>query len=349
VVVRPAGLRVHPDDAPQRVEPPGDVREREVGARGLVVRHVDVRQQDVLVGPVEVHIVGRERRVAGELPLHADRRLPHQRHAGELRIGRELAQVTEETAGHVSHVAEPIERLLEGRPRPVERAHREVGPPVGLHADERHLLRQLRPVERRRRDVRVVQAGPAADDRPVVERIGEAEPRLDVVGVLRAVGRHPRLERPVLRKGVPDQVVPQPEVQRQAVGDVPVVLDPGAELRQQIGTIEAADPDLVALHERVDERQVPGVGVQRVREDRPDLGLGRARAAARRVDAHAVVAEAPGMEVLAAELQVVPAPRVVREREVVADRRDLLLPRPGVQRAPLNLEAAEPDAAGRRG
>ena len=49
------------------------------------------------------------------------------------------------------------------------------------------------------------------------------------------------------------------------------------------------------------------------------------------------------MEVLGAQLQVVTAACVVREREVVADRRDLLLPDPRVKRVARNLKAAKAD------
>ena len=57
---------------------------------------------------MEVDVVGGERRFAAELPLEADRGLPHERDACELRQRRQLPEVAEQAAGHVPDVAEPL-------------------------------------------------------------------------------------------------------------------------------------------------------------------------------------------------------------------------------------------------
>ena len=82
----------------------------------------------------------------------------------------------------------------------------------------RHLVDQLR----------VVLACSATNHRPVVERIGESEPRGDVVGVERTIARQERRHRQLVRKDVGFEVVAHAEIQRQVRGHLPVVLEPGA-------------------------------------------------------------------------------------------------------------------------
>ena len=137
-----------------------------------------------------VRVVGRRRHLA-RAAQHARRR------AGEVaRLpGREVRRL-------LRRRAEPRLRLLERRRRAVERVGREVGPAVVGHLEHRD-RRRLQRVEHDRRDhLGVVLARAAAHHGAIVELVGEAEPRLDVVRVLRPPLLHERLELAVLGEGV---------------------------------------------------------------------------------------------------------------------------------------------------
>ena len=160
--------------------------------------------------------------------------------------------------------------------------------------------------------------------------ICEAKSRLNVVRVLRPTRVLERLEGHVLRERIPDEVVPQTEVQREAVADLPVVLRPRAVLphvnrSQKGGRIRHADG--VARRDRRDRRKIPRVRIERIGEQ--ILDVRRNRPAVRRDDAAAPVAVARLVEevqVLAAGLQIVAPRRVVRQGEVVAERVRVLIP-----------------------
>ena len=183
--------------------------------------------------------------------------------------------------------------------------------------------------------------------------VREAEPRLDVLRVLRPPRLLGRLEHGALRERVPDQVVPRPEVERQAVRDLPVVLRPRAVLphvqrSQEIRRVRHAD--LVARRDRRERRQVPRVGVIPDGEERFDV---RRHGPVLRGDpAHAVVAVArvvQGVQVLAAHLQIVMASRAVRDGEVVVERIHVLVAIPRQVRVARDRETAERDLRRARG
>ena len=138
------------------------------------------------------------------------------------RCGRELLgrhQLLHRAAdapGHVPHVAELRLRLLQRRQRlAVERIGREVRPAVvgDLHHRQPVDLRHEVGVDLQRR--REIESRAAAHDRCVAELVGEAEARLEVVGVVRPAGVDERRHRVLVAAAVDVQVVAQAKVERQ--------------------------------------------------------------------------------------------------------------------------------------
>ena len=141
------------------------------------------------------------------------------------------------------------------------------------------------------------------------------------------------------------EVVAQPEIQRQAIRDLPVVLRPAGDLLRVEVDVEVADADAVAPRDRRDRREVPGVGVERIREERFDVGRHRPVGGVNRAHAlPAVRLNLMTVQELAAELQVVMAARVVRVREVVAHVPDPLVLVPRIELVAADREAGERDA-----
>ena len=127
VVVGLAGVRNHPDDAVQRERAVRDVRIRIGDAGGGVERDVDVVLDRLLVAAAGVHVVDFDRRAAAELVRDADRALPAVRHVRVVGNRRLFLEIAQQAPGPVVDVAEPLQRLVVGRQRPVERVGREVG------------------------------------------------------------------------------------------------------------------------------------------------------------------------------------------------------------------------------
>src|SRR5439155_1327820 len=128
-------------------------------------------------------------------------------------------------------------RLLEGWQRlAVERVGREIGATVVGDLDARNLRVVLRPEGIDGQAARVEQAGTTTNDRLVVQLVGKPDARLDRVVVVRTVRGKVELrpiggtEAKIVRPLVEEQVVADPEIQRQPGRRTPVVLDPPGEL-----------------------------------------------------------------------------------------------------------------------
>ena len=285
----------------------------------------------MFVARVGLHVVGLERHRGAELPRDPERALPAVGHVGVLRNRRLLLQVSQQAARRVGDVAEARQRLRVGRRRTVERVRHEIGAHGGVvdgnDGDRQHTLR---PEDIGVDHVVVVQAGSAAQHGAIVHRVGEAEPRLNVVGVLRTASLLRRLEHRALRERVPDQVVARAEIQRQLPRQLPVVLRPRAvlphvERRQEVRCVGYAER--VARRDGRDRIEVPRVRIVPHREQRLDVGGNRSAVGRHRAHAPVAVARVvQGVKVLAAGFQVVMAARVVGEREVVVERIDVLVP-----------------------
>ena len=134
-----------------------------------------------------VHVIDLQRREASELLRDADGALPAVRDVRVVGNRRLFLEIAQQAPGPVVDVAEPLQRLVVGRQRPVERVRREVGPAVVVDANDGNRQRTLRPQHVRVQDVVVVQPRAAANHGPVVDLVGEADARLHVVRVLRTV------------------------------------------------------------------------------------------------------------------------------------------------------------------
>ena len=191
--------------------------------------------------------------------------------------------------------------------------------PLGYraHGVQRRLVRLVG------RDLGEEETVAAAHDRPVVQAQGESETRRDVVQVVRQIAGQPGPELHFLGVHTNLHVVAHAQVQRQAVRDLPVVLQPSGKevLRHLIVKVGVRDRLAHAHGDRGERRDVPRGGIVPDGEDLLDVGgngpVGRidgAGALRTPVDGRRLV------DVLAAHLQVVAAPSIEGDAEVVANR-----------------------------
>ena len=279
------------------------------------------------------------------------------RHPGELRWRREeiLAGVAPHARRRPRRRAEPRFELRLGRPWAIERVQGKVRTAIVLHfhdrrpRDARHLTGQ--PGDQ----IAVIPAVAAANDRRRREGVRETEPRLEVVEVVRTIGLDDRLEAVMIGPDVQCGVVAQTEIQRQLRRDRPVVLHPArivvlGHRVSEVSVAEVIPPGNGRQCRKVPRRHVIPDGKQRfdVGGNGPVLGVDIPHAIAtaeRRVD---------GVQVLRAQLHVVPPTLVERDRQVVAKLVDVgavVLRRPDVaaDREPSERDARVPvhDAIGR--
>src|SRR5207249_10041107 len=88
----------------------------------------------------------------------------------------------------------------------------------------------------------------------------------------RTPGLLKRREADVVRKRADLHVIAEPEIQREAIVGLPVVLHPARDLFRIEMDVEIADADAVAPRDRGDRRQVPGVRVERIGKERLEIG-----------------------------------------------------------------------------
>ena len=155
-----------------------------------------------------VDVVGLHSNHITKLTLNANRGLPAVLDIRVVGRRRQLLQAARETAGPVVvDVAEVRKGLRGRRGRPVKRVQREVGPAVVVDFDRRDRLVTHRPHLQVRQHIAIVPPPPpAADDRPIIQLIRKAQPRLNIVGVIRTSTFKDRRHNGVIRPRVRDEV-----------------------------------------------------------------------------------------------------------------------------------------------
>ena len=256
VVTGPTGANAHRNQPVLRVGAASDVGERIVGAGGRVERQVRIVDDVLLVIALAVDVVSLEGHGAAQLVRQPDRGLPRPREVGA-ELGRcdQFGNRALQASRHVPDMAEALVGLLECRQRlAVEGICREVRPAVVGDLDHRQPdgLRHPEGVDRQR--LGEVQPRSASHDRLVTNPVRAAQPRLEVVRVVGTPGLDERLHGVVIRLRVHAEIVPDAQIERQLRRDLPVVLQPGAELRPDIARREVADAQAIVPRDGGDRR-----------------------------------------------------------------------------------------------
>ena len=170
-------------------------------------------------------------------------------------------------------------------------------------------------------DLAEVLPNPTANHRPVIQAPREAEPLAIIVLVVGAAGLQNRRDGDEVRPCLCFEIVAQPEIQRQSLRDLPVVLYPFGRCPPGNLTPEIPYADLVRPNEGVQRIEVPGSHVVPDRNQRLDIGwrdriCGVIDTPAR----SAIEEEIENVDVLATNPQVVAPELVERGGEVIANR-----------------------------